>query len=124
MGRGQGAAQHLQQSGFARAIAADNADGFALAYLEGDAVQGFKLSPVVAGVFACQALQPGHNKLFKPVAGRVVDLIIFRDVVYGYHRGRCLGLLGFFRGHRQILYAFFGTRQIRTTPLRMLPLDS
>ena len=92
------------KGGFAAAIAADDADGFALFYFKGNILERPELAEVLSWRLSDGALQARHNELLEPVARLVVDLVALAEI---------FDLNGDIRGHRQSLSASSGTRQNR-----------
>lgn len=73
----QGAADHLQQGGFARAVAADDAHRLAFAHLKAHIPQGPELLVVTLWGEADQAAQARQDELTQAMARRGVDLKAF-----------------------------------------------
>src|SRR5450631_1718223 len=71
-----------QQRGFSAAIAPDNADGFAFFDFKGNVFQGPEFAEILFRALPGQTLQARGDKLLKPVARIVVDLIAFAEVLY------------------------------------------
>ena len=73
LGRGQDAGDDLQHGRLAGAVGADDADGFALSYLEADMTKGIEV-PVVVPVREAHRLLQAVDRL-------IVQAVYFRDVL-------------------------------------------
>ena len=77
---GNSVPQMMQQSGYARSIVADDANGFVFLDLERNVFECPELAKVLLGCLPCPALQARGEKLLEPVARGVVDLVAFAEI--------------------------------------------
>src|SRR5215510_7770824 len=81
-GRREYAAYDLQQGGFARTVASNNADGFAPFYLNANVLERPEFAEVLPWPPPGETLQPGGDKLLEPIAWGVVDLVTLTEVAH------------------------------------------
>ncbi|WP_345852768.1 hypothetical protein [Nitrosomonas sp. HPC101] len=71
----KGAADHLQQRGFATAVFANDADGFPFFYFKRYILECPEFSEVLRGLSANSVSYPGQDELLEPISRGVVDLV-------------------------------------------------